>query len=76
MIVEQFLTYASIYQLGISLELEQGIYMNAGMADFYKADLHKKFSGYSSTAKRRNSNWVFLDKRIYSVRFRVDKEKF
>lgn len=48
MIVEQFLTYAAIYQLGISLELEQGIYMNAGMADFYKADLHKKFSGYSS----------------------------
>lgn len=48
LIVEQFLAYAAIYQLGISLELEQGIYMNDRMADFYKADLHKKFSGYSS----------------------------
>lgn len=48
MIVEQFLTYTAIHQLGISLESEQGIYMNAGMSDFYKADLNKKFSGYSS----------------------------
>lgn len=48
LIVERFLSYAAIYQLGISLELEQGIYVNASMADFYKADLHRKFSGYSS----------------------------
>lgn len=47
-IVERFLTYADTYQLGISLELEQGLYMNSGMADFYQADAHKKFAGYSS----------------------------
>lgn len=48
LIVKRFLAYAAIYQLGISLELEKGIYMNDSMADFYKTDFHKKFSGYSS----------------------------
>lgn len=46
-IVERFLSYGADCQLGISLELERGIYMNGSMADFYKTNLHKKFSGYS-----------------------------
>lgn len=48
LIVEQFLAYADTYQLGISLELRHGLYMNSCMANFYQADIHKKFSGYSS----------------------------
>lgn len=46
--VERFLAFADTYRLGISLELERGIYMNSVMADFYQADAHKKFAGYSS----------------------------
>lgn len=47
LIVERFLDYADTCQFGISLELEQGLYMNDSMADFYQADFHRKLSGCS-----------------------------
>lgn len=48
-VVKEFLDYIEINRLGISLELEQGLYMNGKMAEFYRADAQKKFAGYSST---------------------------
>lgn len=47
-VVKEFLNYAEMNRLGISLELEQGLYMNERMADFYRTDAQKKFAGYSS----------------------------
>lgn len=48
-VVERFLFYADMYQLGISMELERALYMNSAMADFYRDDIQKKFTGYSGT---------------------------
>lgn len=48
LVVKEFLDYAEINRLGISLELEQGLYMNERIADFYRTDAQKKFAGYSN----------------------------
>ena len=48
LVVKEILDYAETENLGISLELEQGLYMNEMMANFYRTDAQKKFAGYSS----------------------------
>ncbi|MDE7245006.1 MAG: HAD family hydrolase [Oscillospiraceae bacterium] len=45
--VQQFLTFAKENPIGISIETAQKLYMNSMMADFYHADAHKKYAGYS-----------------------------